>query len=907
MSDRSGASRRAARSSLTSRPLHSLVPGERLSANAQLEGNLVSIVPYDVSTRTCAFTIVQHNCRVKCVLKGPWSIPAPDFLRYQMNRRIWITTDGTETVQIVGQQRDRNGDPVLGGNQLGISFENGISGYWRDERRTGRREPFVLKSSTSQPGRIVELSSEPEPDQEPRKPYHLAPSVTAPPALCERTNILGGGPAFSAAAEPLRAPSRWSTKVSDPATWYDDAAESSFAATRERTSAQEPTTSKRNAAESSTEALYRKLHVPIPMPAAEALVGMVQLPSPRSESREELATRRGINKREAPVSSPAPSAATASSSKAATKRQRREERTEWGLKTDTHIYPALADFVTKNPTPTDRKLGLNVIAVARAIQAPKQFPPGMDYGIWLELYDPTFTTPKGVSVRYYASEDQFQRNPQSLPAPCAGDVIVIQRVNWSKDKQQFTAYKEKGEYFTLSPDLLLKGSPISVYAAPSERAARITEAELNYARDLARWSRRNGLEQQVQSDAPDPANPSVPSVAPTADVKVVSRELAKKRSGRPTLLIEEIVPDAFCDLYAEVVRWYNPHATRQVAQNAFCSLFVTDYTANPQLIEYQDDSKTGVPGQHVLQVSVFGAQCEPLLRFKDSDLKGRIVHLRNIRPKQNQSGLLEATMVEDYKYPNKRDVSLLGKGVASESATKEWFEKLTARRKAFWSQARADEGSGALELASHGATAADDTTNQPTAVIDPLTEVSDIRGMRELSSLADSIALDSPGTYRVRVRVIDHFPPRLEDWVVATCPVCYETLVPSELACITHNKVSYRWMFLLALVDEKDAACHVQVMVDEPVTQDPSDIKILAGMTTQDAAQVRAGDSTALHRFRARVLRGIVGSIPDAHRHRKEIQHGMAGPAWDAVLEADRVDDGRPVEWRFKPGKVMFW
>lgn len=179
-------------------------------------------------------------------------------------------------------------------------------------------------------------------------------------------------------------------------------------------------------------------------------------------------------------------------------------------------------------------------------------------------------------MRFYAYEDQYRRNPQILPRARDGDILVIQRVNvsglslasdqtpaadkaiprqqWTKDKQQFVAYKEKGEYFILAPDELLKGSPISVYEAPSIRAAQITDAELNYARDLARWSRRYGLEQQIQSDAPIPniANPPVPGVAPASDIKLVSAALAKKRSGRPTLLIEEIVPDMFCDLYAEV-------------------------------------------------------------------------------------------------------------------------------------------------------------------------------------------------------------------------------------------------------------------------------------------------------------------------------------------------------------------
>lgn len=78
-------------------------------------------------------------------------------------------------------------------------------------------------------------------------------------------------------------------------------------------------------------------------------------------------------------------------------------------------------------------------------------------------------------------------------------------------------------------------------------------------------------------------------------------------------------------------------------------------------------------------------------------------------------------------------------------------------------------------------------------------------------------------------------------------------------------------------------------------------------MSVQDAAQVRSGDSVALRRFRDEVLRGIVGSIPDAHRHKKPIEYGMAGPAWDVVLEADRGKEGAPVEWQFKPGKVTFW
>lgn len=79
---------------------------------------------------------------------------------------------------------------------------------------------------------------------------------------------------------------------------------------------------------------------------------------------------------------------------------------------------------------------------------------------------------------------------------------------------------------------------------------------MGYARDLARWSRRNGLEQQICGQAetePEAANPSGPAIVPAAmDVKVVSAALAKPRRSRPTVLVRDLMPDNFCDLYAEV-------------------------------------------------------------------------------------------------------------------------------------------------------------------------------------------------------------------------------------------------------------------------------------------------------------------------------------------------------------------
>lgn len=146
----SGTTRRtsaAPRSPPVTRPLSSLLVGEHLSPNTKLEGTVVQVIPYDVSARTSAFAIVLENRRVKIILRGSWSMAAPEYFRTKLNRTVRIIAHGGETVSVVSQQRDRNGDVVMGGNQLGIAFENGIHGYWRNEV-TREKEPFAFKSET---------------------------------------------------------------------------------------------------------------------------------------------------------------------------------------------------------------------------------------------------------------------------------------------------------------------------------------------------------------------------------------------------------------------------------------------------------------------------------------------------------------------------------------------------------------------------------------------------------------------------------------------------------------------------------------------------------------------------------------------------------------------------------------
>jgi len=65
------------------------------------------------------------------------------------------------------------------------------------------------------------------------------------------------------------------------------------------------------------------------------------------------------------------------------------------------------------------------------------------------------------------------------------------------------------------------------------------------------------------------------------------------------------------------------------------------------------------PGQQVLQVSLFEHQHEPLLQIAENQRVGHYVEIKNLRPKMNELGLMECTLVDDQKYADKRYVRLV--------------------------------------------------------------------------------------------------------------------------------------------------------------------------------------------------------------------------------------------------------
>jgi hypothetical protein len=90
------------------------------------------------------------------------------------------------------------------------------------------------------------------------------------------------------------------------------------------------------------------------------------------------------------------------------------------------------------------------------------------------------------------------------------------------------------------------------------------------------------------------------------------------------------------------------------------------------------DQRSSLPGQYALQLSIYGHQAKPLLKHSEDWLIGKFVHCRNIRPKLNANGFLEATMYIDKDRQDKSDVSLRDKAALAKNSWYKDFERFVS-------------------------------------------------------------------------------------------------------------------------------------------------------------------------------------------------------------------------------------
>ncbi|GAA6008967.1 hypothetical protein JCM10207_004044 [Rhodosporidiobolus poonsookiae] len=861
-------------------PFAALAPATALPSDRFLDAVLVSVAPFQLQpgprvTLTLSDTTKQ---RVQVQCRGAWAAECNDAARQRIGCRVVVSTKGGRCEAMPSSAVSGSRDVPLA-DRLRVVFEKGMEGVWytkkggkdgrfefRDGPRTSTRT--VLPSSSSPQSRFSSAASHASRasalDDKTNK--HRTPSTSGgrvdkplpPPTTLEKVAVPRANP-----ANPYVGANRTSRYVDMPSP--------------------SPSNSTQNDPSTQPDPPSREPRSPVPAKVDKAATLQTKDGTTASTDdakmlaefaefqvwKKAMEAGLGGTQKKRPAGG-AEATADEGASESAAKKMKREKgtREKWGLKIDARLqYIALDSLPTKNMGEQ------NVIALAIVLDQPSEAQGGTrDWKINMLLYDPT-TPQDGVKVHFFGHTEAM------LPLPSDGDIVVLQRMHWKNDNRTFTAYANKGLFAVLPSATLLAPTPpiLSSFTPHSRRAAALTDAELSYARDLAKWARRHDLLGNLVGGGKESKE--------ELDAKARSAAVMKgSRGGRQTLRIEDMNADEFCDTTGEIVKFYNsfsidryktPHA------NEFCNLFITDYTSHPELVDYSGDSGIKVNGQRVLQVSIFGAQNEPLLSIPEDKLVGRLVRLRNIRPKMAGGGFLEATMVEDFKYPDRRDVTL----VKESNVAKDWLKAFKQRREAFWG-GEAEQNDGE---AAHA---------------DPLREISDLSSHPSTQQFSGALSLNQPGTYRLRLRIADFSPPNLQDWAVAFCPRCDRDLGPSEEKCIDCGVVDYEWLFRLLLVGEGEEA-EEGVLVT--VSGDEADA-LLPSFPATSFAALRAGDPSPLH---AR-LRGVLGpTLESKKRHRQALDPAEdAGPAWDAVMEAVKGEGegegGGRVWWRFAEGKVVF-
>ncbi|KAI5478788.1 hypothetical protein MNV49_004614 [Pseudohyphozyma bogoriensis] len=543
-------------------------------------------------------------------------------------------------------------------------------------------------------------------------------------------------------------------------------------------------------------------------------------------------------------------------------------RPEWGLTTGRKTYSALNKLVKGS--------NWNAIAVATRSDHVKKLNSG-DWMAALKLYDPTkpsFSDSIGLNV--------FRRKEGVLPDfDDDAAVLVLQGFNRSEKDvniQSSTGYHDRCDYAVFRIDDLLadKVAPRPISSWPH---AAYGAQEIEYAKDLAKWWRV--------------LNPEVAAIANTGAAEVFetaverTNRLAMERgstgSRRQLREIKDLRADEYSDVIGEIFRI---HIGGYINSSALATLEISDFTANSLLYDYQEHTKRdwrGPWGQKTLQLEIVGdANVRMAERLGDGDL----IYVRNMRAKMSSLGFLEGIVWEDLKFPDKSDVKLL-----TESSCPAAYKAMVARRDILWPPR---DKRGAARRQS--TTEPRDVAPSGPAPEAPASSVYCQFAPQPVASMKVMQTKRSEGIhYRLRGKIIDYRPNRLQDWILVKCATCDEPVPKMMIKCDVHDgtndKVKISFCFHLAIqeVDGQDKVFDKAEYIQVAVTPDYAD-QLLPGL--KPTLEMR--DGTNLEPLRRR-LAPLIAGIENRKRDSRntDILVTDLGQAFDfAVVRGKDVTGG---------------
>ncbi|OOQ84938.1 hypothetical protein PEBR_28340 [Penicillium brasilianum] len=464
-------------------------------------------------------------------------------------------------------------------------------------------------------------------------------------------------------------------------------------------------------------------------------------------------------------------------------------------------------------TACSRRGYLNTVGVVVDVLPPCRTK-GSSVCVTFTLKDCHFDQPSwygGLKVKY------FNDSMDALPNAQLNDVVLLRkiRINMFNDKPTGVASQHdlvQWAIFRSEPDPSSSPS-ITTGPVPFPLKSLEKQAALMLLDKTATGTPATMGQPARQEAVPQPSQ-----------VVQASMTTANKKSGLPLELIQDVQPGPFVQILGQVVK-------TKTYDSEKCIMYLTDYTSNGSLMDIKKDDEDemgtegdtydylsrrmknwpGPWGKMTIQVTLW----EPHATFARTHVKdGQLVLLTYTRIKHGYNGGIEAAVHQDKQFSNKIHLQII-------SNDDHRARDLMERRKEYWrihgkpsddpkkasrknkneqkkKEEKIEEGQKPLSLPAPGK-----NTNKhiktrsyevPPRSIDYI-----LSGASHINSIPGGITYQLPFQnvcYRTTVRVVDFFPPKLEDFAVQ---VPMESILAGDdnHAPTSTPRMEWEWRFCL--------------------------------------------------------------------------------------------------------------
>lgn len=350
------------------------------------------------------------------------------------------------------------------------------------------------------------------------------------------------------------------------------------------------------------------------------------------------------------------------------------------------------------------------------------------------------------------------------------------------------------------------------------------------------WARPPPPPRQSRPDPTAPGAPPRLAPAQAIPAQLAASRTAKGARSRQLLTIADIREGVFCDTVAMVLSWQPKLHSHAPSGDLYIADWTENdqlYAFEPEVAAGRVEGKWPV-GQRAMQVTVYGQEMEPFEGWGKEEVAGRMVYVKNLGPRRNPNGLLEGRVSDMGQRPeDRRLIRFLKEGEYQEErmAIVDRLKKSRAGQDTAGA-AGADAGqaeaepvtmSDVQEAAVRPVTvvaqpelapeldqtmrltlekeelkpvvsspptpppeqdrfAVQDIHFEPPSILDTESIAEAVVSTQRVhNALADvplatmGFALtEAPdeGRFRLRGRIVDYAPPRLQDWVIARCGEC---------------------------------------------------------------------------------------------------------------------------------------